>query len=137
MSDKRLKDDLEIVSDDGKTIKLGELRKFVKSEKLSPSDLFSESDIIDDPGIKNLVKDQVDFELEYRDSQAQEETNKQLKEEVEEEKKREKFKEKKKEIDEVKDNDFDLMPPGAGGESSGEDKGGDDDQGGSPDLLPT
>jgi len=95
---KKKSDDLEIELDGGGSMTMRELRRFIKVEKLSPADLFSEFDILEDPMMKKAVEQQTNFELEFRDSEAQKEIEKMDKED-------------KEDKDEIKD--FDLLPEGS------------------------
>ena len=89
-------DDLELEVDLEKSaagfgvITMGELRKFIKDQKLMPTDLFSTVDVLEDPIMKGAVADGVKFEKAYEQELA-----------IREEKKME-----------TKDNNFDILPGG-------------------------
>jgi len=141
---KKKSDDLEIELDNGGVMTMKELRRFVKVEKLSPSDLFSEFDILEDDLMKKAVEKQTEFELEYRDELSRKEIEKMDKEKDEDELSNvdllpegdapagpERRQRKKEKPEEGKEDD--LFPPGGGSSETEDDEG---DQGGEGELLP-
>jgi len=148
MAKKKLSDDLELEIESGGVMTMRELREFIKEQKLSPSDLFNKFDLLEDELMKEAVNEKADFELEYRDQEAQRELEKMDKEDKEHKEELnnvdllpegsvpvgpEKKQEKKEKSSEDKEGD--LLPPGEGGESSEGTEDDHDDENG--DLLPS
>lgn len=154
MPKKKLSDDLELEIDNGGVMTMKELRTFIKGQKLSPSDLFTVYDILEDELMKEAVKEQTNFELAYRDELSRREVEEMSKEDKEYEEElnnvdllpegdavpssgqREEKKPAEKKPDEEKkppeDKEGDLLPPGEKESSEST----EDDQGNEGPLLP-
>jgi len=78
--------DKETVIEDesGKKIcTIGDLRVFIRTGEIKPSDLFALDKLHDDPQVKKYIKEQADLELEYRDNEAHARLNKDKLKEIE------------------------------------------------------
>jgi len=71
-------------------IETSELIYEVRARKIQPSQIFTRSELQEDPDFSKVIKAEVDYQLWKRDQEAEEETNQQLDEEI---KKEEKLKE--------------------------------------------
>lgn len=85
MTEKRMANDREIIAANGAIFTVGELKKFLNKEKLKPSELFDKYDLLEDPAIKETIEEEVGFELEYRDKQAEDELNEEMRKEIDNE----------------------------------------------------
>lgn len=96
MTDKK-NDNRTIEADDGNIFTVKELKRFIRKSDITPSDLFDEYSLQEDPEIKKLISERADYEMESRDRESQREVEKMDKED----------KEYKEEL-----NNVDLLPEG-------------------------